>query len=803
MDDKKLTSEVKELSDEDELSISRARNIRMKLRHLPAAAEKLWREYRRDAKLHAREGAVGFALGLCAYLLGSCSLLFETFPLGLALLCASPKKIVWILSGLAVAALGMNPPSYIYFFAYLTAVTVRILSRLLIDTPQHESKTIRQKAHAAFSESIYLRMATSAACAFIVGIYSIISQDFEYYQLFGVIFSIICTPLATFVYAGCFEESGSDVHLRELSVSLLLISLSFALRDMYIIGISAGAFFTYFVTLYVCRQSGMVRGALMGLALGIAYSPIYAPMFALSGITVGVLWDISAFGALVAGGTAGMLWGFYIEGLSAMSRLMPAIMLASVCYMGAKKLSVFPAAKDLLFSGKYCSDMNDAAMDREGRESAYKKLAALSDSFGSLSELFYDLSDRLNRPQTAELRIMCDKVYDKYCTHCHNKSVCWDREYPASKNMLTSISEKLRASGFADTADIPEYMKARCVALPGIIGEINRESAKLFRKCRHTDKTEVFAMDYKAVSDLLTEASEANKRDYVPDKELSERLALTLAEYGFGNGGVSVYGERQKRIIARGFDISKGNIGMIDLKKSVEKTCSFPVSDPILEIKDNMITLKMTSARRILGKSSVLVSGTGAEKCGDSAICFESSDDRYYALICDGMGSGSEAALTSSLCTTFLQKMLSVGNGVDGAIKMLNSFVKSKSVECSSTLDLMELDLVSGRGRIVKCGAAPSFVRRGKNVFKLTAATLPLGILESIDAERLSFDVLSGDFIIMVSDGAMLSEDDDWLTSLLSDEWENDMNLMSKKIISRSRQKGSRDDISVVITKIM
>ena len=119
-------------------------------------------------------------------------------------------------------------------------------------------------------------MATAGASAFIVGIYSIISGDFQYYQLFGAVFSIICAPLTTFVYACCFDESHSDKRMRELSIGLLLVSVTFALRDMYIIGISAGAFFAFFITLYVCRHSGTLKGAILGLAAGLAYSPIYA-----------------------------------------------------------------------------------------------------------------------------------------------------------------------------------------------------------------------------------------------------------------------------------------------------------------------------------------------------------------------------------------------------------------------------------------------------------------------------------------------------------------------------------------------
>ncbi len=803
MDEKKqLTSVIGDDPPAADIGADRARRIRMKLRRLPSAAAKLWKEYRRDARIHAREGAVGFALGLCAYLLGSCPLLFGTSPLGLALLCASPKKIIWIFSGLCLSALNMTGGSYLYIFAYATAVSVRILARLLIDTPSGDEKGIRGKAKAIFSESVYLRMATGGACAFIIGIYSIIAGNFQYYHLFGAIFSILCTPAATFVYAGCFDEKNTARLFRELSIGVLLVSLSFALRNMHLIGISAGVFFTYFVTLYVSRHSGILKGAIIGLAAGLAYSPVYAPMFALSGITVGVLWDVSAFGALVAGGTAGMLWGFYIEGVSAMSRLMPAIMLSSVCYMGARKLSLFPAAKDLLFSGKYCSDMNDAAMDRESRDEAYKKIGDLSDAFGSLSELFYNLSDRLCRPGLTELRRMCDGVYDKYCPRCPSKNICWELEYASSKEMLTALSERLRSEGIADGSELPEYMRARCVALPGIIGEINHECSKLCGTYRLTDKTEVFAMDYGAVAGLLSEVCGENKKNYTPDRELSEKLGSVLAEYGFGGGGVSVYGERQKHIVARGFDVSKGNIGAADLKKSVEKACGFPLSDPIIEIKDNILTMKMTSAKRFSATSSTLTAGAGGEKCGDTASAFEGAGDRYYALISDGMGTGGEAHLTSSVCSAFLQRMLSVGNRAEEVIKMLSAFIRAGRSECSATVDLLELDLLTGRGRIIKCGAALSLVKRGESIFKLSATTLPIGILDAIDAQRLSFDVESGDVIVMVSDGVTDGEDCMWLQELLLKEWKGDGDAMAKLILSRARKKGSRDDLSVVITKV-
>lgn len=797
---------------------ARGSALRARLRRLPLRALELMRAYRRDARIHIKESAIGFALGVCAYLLGACKLAFGTAPLGLALLCASPKKIFWIFSGLAVSALGSEELSAtgIYIFAYATAVTVRVLARLLVDIPAESegglrdggdivtaAREVRIRARAAFTESIYLRMATGAASAFIIGVYVMIKGSFAYYDLFASIFAMICTPLAIFVYAGCFEENECDRRFRRFAICMLMMSLTFSLRDMYVIGVSLGAFFAYFVTLYVCRRKGMLWGALVGGLCGIAYSPIYSPLFVLTAITVGALWSVSAFGALVGGGTAGMLWGFYVEGISAMSRLLPAIMLSSVCYMGARRMSLFPAAKDLIFSGRYCSDMNDAAMAEERCDLVLKRMTDLSDTFDALSEVFYNLSDRLSRPGLPELRRMCDGVYDKYCPLCPSRDICWELEYAASKEMLTLISGTLASKGVADSADVPEYMRSRCVALPGIIGEINHGCAELCRQARLADKTDVFAMDYAAVASLLVDAGNENRKNYKPDGELTAKLTEVFSEYGFGGGGVSVYGERRKRIVARGFDVSGAGIGMSDLKRGVEKACGFPVSDPIIEMKDNVLTLNMTSAKRFSVESLATTDNYGEEECGDTATTFENCDDRFYAVISDGMGTGREAAFTSGVASIFLRKMLGTGNRASTVIKMLSGFIRSKPEECSASADIMELDLLTGRAEFLKCGAAASFVRRRDNLFKLASATLPLGILDSTDAGRLTFDVEDGDVIIMMSDGvAMGNEDCMWLLDMLTTEWDDDLHLMTGRLIDRARRSGSRDDISVILTKI-
>jgi stage II sporulation protein E len=447
--------------------------------------------------------------------------------------------------------------------------------------------------------------------------------------------------------------------------------------------------------------------------------------------------------------------------------------------------------------------MNRALIDRESKERTEDKLSTLGDAFASLSDIFYNLSERLSRPGVPELERICDGVYDRYCPSCPNRELCWGIEYAESRTLLRMLGETLASGGEATASELPDYMRRRCEALPGIIDEINERAAELYRIASTSEKTEVFAMDYAAIAEILRDAEEESREENQENEELRKILSELFSEYGFGEGGVSVYGKRLVRIVARGFDVSGTGIGMQDLRRKVSEACGFPVSEPIIELREGFMTLRMTKARVCRAVGVTRVENVGREECGDTVATFENCEDKFYALISDGMGKGREAAFTSGVSSMFLKKMLGAGNRVPTVIKMLNSFVRSKPEECSATLDLMELDLISGRAVFHKCGAAATYVRRADNLFKLSAETVPLGILRATDTAKLSFDTEDGDVIIMMSDGIAGGEDDAiWLMELLTKDWENNAEAMAKKIVATARERGSDDDASVIIIKV-
>lgn len=184
---------------------------------------------------------------------------------------------------------------------------------------------------------------------------------------------------------------------------------------------------------------------------------------------------------------------------------------------------------------------------------------------------------------------------------------------------------------------------------------------------------------------------------------------------------------------------------------------------------------------------------------GDAITSFEAWG-RYYMVISDGMGSGREAALTSGVCASILERLIRSGAGLETALKLLNGMIRASGRECSATVDIAEIDLVTGEARFIKSGAAPSFVLRDGSIFRLQSKTVPIGILRALDAEMIRFNVMSGDRVVMVSDGAARSyEEVPWLLDMMTSDaviLRGSPRAAATRIVREAARRGSTDDIT-------
>ena len=141
---------------------------------------------------------------------------------------------------------------------------------------------------------------------------------------------------------------------------------------------------------------------------------------------------------------------------------------------------------------------------------------------------------------------------------------------------------------------------------------------------------------------------------------------------------------------------------------------------------------------------------------GDRGATCRDRFGRFYVLLCDGMGTGPEARAESDLAAHLLASLLEAGVNADSAMDLLNGFYLLRKTTAFATMDLLRLDLRSGKGELYKWGAAPSYLQREGGVEKIGTAAPPpgCGIGPSHRPGRCELSLRDGETLVMVSDGA-------------------------------------------------
>lgn len=815
------------------------------------------------------------------YLLSSLSLPFKTRPLGLAALAAATEYVPAWLVGTVLGTVAGGETPIVYICTYSALVLMRIFLSLMSDAAPERGRPLLEDALSS-------RLLTAMIISFIIGIFKLISGGFRYYDLAGVFFSTAVTCAAVPLLCLCFDaELFSALKDKSRRISLaapwlvrlsrlaLAFALVLAMRSLAVGPFSLSAVAAFVLTLYFGKTHNAPLAALLGLVVGIASGLASAPLFMMAGAVASLLYKLSPTSAVISACLCGGVWGGYISGTAALTQWLPSMALGGALFLALDRLArtdigrYFGASETAKGSPKASKASkasnasstskteNFSVSEGEARASARLcdrdgQLRALSGAFSSLSEVFYNLSDRLRRPSVLDLRRMCDGAFDLFCPGCPDREMCWGLEYPSTLDMLGKLSEHLHTHGRVGLECLPERLRERCAHTEDIVSEINRSCARMTEEALKSEKTEVFALDYEGMARILCDTLSSDDEEYSNDSALALSISKYLYDCGFGQTTVVCFGGRRKQIIARGMGPLRAAIYSEHLREDIEALSGYQLVGPTFNRGDEYTPPSMVftarprlkaecvlrtvaaddesgagiSARSVItggaefeGKPSEIGADkpAGGSRCGDTVNVFVSRKDHLYALISDGMGTGESAAFTSELCSVFLEKMLGAGNGVETTLKMLGGLIRSKGAgscgsECSATVDLLELDLLTGKAAFIKSGAAQSYVIRGENIYRLMSRTVPIGIIKPVDAERMKLDAAPGDVIVMVSDGITQgSESCVWLKDLLAAEDTSvsaDLDALAEKIITRSR-KAARlmgyeryDDASVVIIRL-
>lgn len=183
---------------------------------------------------------------------------------------------------------------------------------------------------------------------------------------------------------------------------------------------------------------------------------------------------------------------------------------------------------------------------------------------------------------------------------------------------------------------------------------------------------------------------------------------------------------------------------------------------------------------------------------GDRVLAFAGVGCYYYVILCDGMGTGMGAVQEARTAQNLLHRLLAAGYPAQHALQSLNSICALRSRAGAVTVDLLELQLDTGRGQLYKWGAAPSYLISKPGTEKIGTAGPPPGLaVEDRRDSAYGLSLRRGETLVLVSDGV---GEEEALHCCLNMEGSSPGEL-AKSLLTCSQYSGE-DDATVVLVHL-
>lgn len=484
----------------------------------------------------------------------------------------------------------------------------------------------------------------------------------------------------------------------------------------------------------VCSMEGrapisVVIGAVAGILVFMPLNSVIRYFFILIVIGLAIrifLWVNRSCDSMSAGiiaGVATIAMNFASVGVwqensaKLLMGICEGIMVLGLC-MGIHAILGLPFCLDYVWQRR---DKSDAPIKRESLGGASThKMESLAYAVSGLSDALFAMSFPKGiftpQQQYGEAEPMqVTEFQEEICERCNSREVCWEEHHGQTLKM--AWNNRLLEN---------RYVIARQL---DAMADLMQEWTKVRISADHKYETALASVLYGAkergllVKDL--HVYEEKGRLYT-EGYVSTRL----------NGAVSMKHYLHVTEKAFGRDMRIGADGKNILTKD-------PVFVSLYEETDFYIL-----------QGAVTEKKSESEANGDYFSCFSMDDGNYHICLSDGMGSGSRAKEESEMVVELMQKFIEAGFKKETAVQLLNSTMVLQGEDNSfSTLDYAVIDTYTGELELIKIGGAATFIKRGDEVECIDIGSLPAGADAKMETEIIKRKLMSGDFLVMVTDG--------------------------------------------------
>ena len=398
------------------------------------------------------------------------------------------------------------------------------------------------------------------------------------------------------------------------------------------------------------------------------------------------------------------------------------------------------------------------------------------------------------------------EVCRRVCGDCRNAMFCCKGSAHRTEYAFSQVLHTLYTNGFVTERELPKALEG-CHKKTELAECFNSNLRRVTMEQRTADigtrVWETACSQLLSSEELLRSFAEFSQDGRICDERLSSGISALIEKNGGKNVSAVVSFDRSGHIFISAIFSGHFDKTVESVSESVSRMTDHDLDTPVIYSENGLTAVRWHDMPVYHAEAEKAVSSGSEDVSGDRCASFCDGFGRVYHIISDGMGSGGRAALESSMTISVITRLIRAGISPSAAVQTANLIMLSKSCdEVFSTIDLLCIDLFTGRTDIIKMGAAPTFIRTGGVVKSVESRNLPAGLLSRAEAEKRTLYLSGGDTAVMFSDGISESSYPKIRELMLSDGYSPSRCADAIIEYDRSLQKIHPDDRNVIVVKI-
>lgn len=755
-------------------------------------------------------------LSILAFLLGRVSIMGELSPFGLALFAAVAHN-----SRERAAAIGLWATAGVLSSGNYLASGVYLFSILLYYRFSDKLTKLHNKM---------LAVPLFIACSASVGglIINLASQATLYSILLSLFNSALCLVLTFIFLYGVPVILQTSNNIRQVSsdslicvIAMLAIAVA-GFGNLTAWGYSVRSIFGGLLIMMLALSGGAGLGASVGVAVGLVVGltennvPAAISLYALSGLLAGVFRRLGKCAVSLGFILGSVITVLYFGQAHDLTLVLTEISIPAGIFLllPVKRMTLL---QESLHSTGFCEQNSSSAQINEAKA----KISNIAEMFTDLAAAFGSIaSTSKEKVREEELNRALAVVGERVCGPCAKRSECWEKNFYRTYQVMVDILVKGEAAALT-AGNVPQVVKETCIRRAELADAINlvieRNRSMSFWQKKLTDHRQMVTDQMKAASTIISNLAQEIDKEQRSDRELADDLKVKASLLDCHLEGVRITGKK-----------GAGRVEISKLPCSGTKECLNTILPLAASLVQEKLTLhaecgskgrqtKCKLTMQVASRLSVVTGVASVAKephnvCGDTCAVLPLNKGKVALMLSDGMGSGSKAAGESNMAVKFMEKLLAVGFEVDVAVKTVNSLLLLRTPEESfATIDMAVIDTYSGETEFLKVGSSPSFVKRVREVRTINSSSLPIGIIHQIEIDPVKSVVVTGDIVVMVSDGITDvpqrgNERENWVANYLRRiDSTNPQEIADSLLRQAIDMCGGRrrDDMTVLVAKIV